>query len=440
MNSKVKDFILLETREAIIFNKFDEIYYIFEQIIDYDIASYAIEGISERMTDSLYRIAVEKTDRADMIFCFLAISNCFEPYVKKVLYLINKEKYDELRNKKNSSLPDYLDALGLKVFLTPNNRSNRSEKIFLSYKLRNIDSHECRKWSFFKIYENLQNLLCAYLIVAEKHLEELKKVFSDEEQYNKRCFLNIESFKKMRPEIILKFIKLGIYCMDPMVKSLKVKGGSSVSISLYNKEGLCVSDIFEAENYTLKMSYIYQGKDNIYKTEQLSYINSNGVITKEKEGHWIYQYNTQGKITEAVFYKYKNGKEHKRNSIFLTYFSDGSLQILERKHESHSDIDMVSLFDNKGRLNSVEYNGHRTVYKYKNDRLTTIIGTSVTVDVQYIGCEQLFIEKETNMDDTVLKEKRIYNDNLLIRVERYRKKKDGEGYELSISWDIEYQD
>ena len=48
MNSKVKDFILLETREAIIFNKFDEIYYIFEQIIDYDIASYAIEGISER--------------------------------------------------------------------------------------------------------------------------------------------------------------------------------------------------------------------------------------------------------------------------------------------------------------------------------------------------------------------------------------------------------
>lgn len=70
----------------------------------------------------------------------------------------------------------------------------------------------------------------------------------------------------------------------------------------------------------------------------------------------------------------------------------------------------------------------------------TIIGTSVTVDVQYIGCEQLFIEKETNMDDTVLKEKRIYNDNLLIRVERYRKKKDGEGYELSISWDIEYQD
>lgn len=44
------------------------------------------------------------------------------------------------------------------------------------------------------------------------------------------------------------------------------------------------------------------------------------------------------------------------------------------------------------------------------------------------------------MDDTVLKEKRIYNDNLLICVERYRKKKDGEGYELSISWDIEYQD
>ena len=79
LNSKVKDYLFVETRKLIKFNDFDEIYYALEQIIAYDVASYAIEGISERMIDALNKIAVEKIDRDDTIFCFSTILNCFEP-------------------------------------------------------------------------------------------------------------------------------------------------------------------------------------------------------------------------------------------------------------------------------------------------------------------------------------------------------------------------
>ena len=92
-----------------------------------------------------------------------------------------------------------------------------------------------------------------------------------------------------------------------------------------------------------------------------------------------------------------------------------------------------------GRLASIESNGHRTVFKYENDQLSMIIGTSVIVDVKRIGNEQFFIEKENNKQEAVLKQKRLYNDNnLLIRVEWYRKEK--ESNKLSLAWDIEYHD
>lgn len=439
LNSKVKDYLFVETRKLIKFNDFDEIYYALEQIIAYDVASYAIEGISERMIDALNKIAVEKIDRDDTIFCFSTILNCFEPYVKKVLYLIDKAKYDELRKKENASLPDYLAALELKVFRDKKDRTDRSDKIYLAYKLRNINSHECRKWSFLEIYENLQILLCSYLIVVEKKLVELKNVFGGLGVCIKYESFNIDSFKKMRPEDMIKFIRLGIYNMDPMVRSLKFGSGSVKSISFFDREGLCVDDTYEAKNYHVKTLYSYQEKDNIYRTDISSTVNADGFITDEREGYWTYRYNSQGKIEEAIYYEFKNGIETRKKAILFSYFSDGGIQIIEGKYTTQSNIDMIRLFNNTGRLASIESNGHRTVFKYENDQLSMIIGTSVIVDVKRIGNEQFFIEKENNKQEAVLKQKRLYNDNnLLIRVEWYRKEK--ESNKLSLAWDIEYHD
>lgn len=439
LKPQVKEFLFIETRKLIKFNNFDEIYYVLEQIIELDVASYAIEGISERMIDALNKFAVEKIDREDTIFSFLAIVHCFEPYVKKVLYLIDKAKYDELRKKENASLPDYLAALELKVFRDKKDRTVRSDKIYLTYKLRNINSHECRKWSFLEIYESLQILLCSYLIVVEKKLVELKNVFGGLGVCIKYEPFNIDSFKKMRPEDMIKFIRLGIYNMDPMVRSLKFGSESIKSISFFDREGLCVEDTYEAKNYHVKTLYSYQEKDNIYRTDISSTVNTDGLITDERKGYWTYRYNSQGKIEEAIYYEFKNSIETRKKAILFSYFSDGGVQIIERNYLISSNRDMISFFNNKGRLASIENDGHRTVFKYEDDQLSKVIGTSVIVDVKRIGNEQFFIERENNKQEAVLKQKRIYNDNnLLIRVERYRKEK--ESNKLSLAWDIEYHD
>lgn len=67
MDKKIKEYILIETRDVINFKKYDELYSVFEKIVEYDVAAFAIEGISERLVSALQNIALNKIDRTRSI-------------------------------------------------------------------------------------------------------------------------------------------------------------------------------------------------------------------------------------------------------------------------------------------------------------------------------------------------------------------------------------
>lgn len=343
MKTKVKNFILLETRDVMKFSNFDEIYYSFEQIIDYDVVAYAIEGISERMTISLERIASEKIDRNDILSCFYDIVKCFEPFVKKILYLLDKKKYKELQKKDISTLPDYLEALGLKVFLDEKSRTTESQQLFDTYKLRNIESHECQKWSYAKIFNKLQCLFCAYLIVTKKHLQELKRVLSGSLGENEYLFYDISSFQKMSPEYILLLLKWGIFSINPMIKCLKTSSGSV----LFNKDGSLYSGIYERNNVSIKTTYVYCEKEHISRRESWDNYISSYENSKNMCGYCEYAYDLEDRIVSADYYK-QSGEKHR--TIFLEYLSNGGLKIIDRNYRTEVFKDTEILFDNTGRL------------------------------------------------------------------------------------------
>lgn len=435
MNTKVKDFILLETREVIQFNNFDEIYYIFEQTIDHNVAAYAVEGISERMTTALNQIATEKIDRMDILSCFSELSSCFEPYVKKILYLVDKKKYDELKRKKNTSLPNYLEALGLSAFEDEDKKTPRSTQLRDTYKLRNIASHECRKWSFVTLYKKLQGLLCSYLIIIEKQFRKLKEVLFNKELNNKYCPFNINSFKRMSPEYILRFLEWGIYTMNPMIKRLRNESG----MLRFDQEGLLDCGTYKAKDYNVEDSFVYQKEEHIHRRERYSLKVANGVHSKLITEYCEYFYDLNGRVVEAVYYSYTNKNEYrKQRSIFLTFLSNGGLEIVDRRHTLEADNDTVMSFDNTGRLLSKQNEKEQVVYEYVNGELSKIVGCRGIVEVKRMDCEQIFVEKEVNRNEGILTEKRIYDGKNLIRRELYKKNEKNGTNEVSFAWDIEY--
>ncbi|MGM0748324.1 MAG: NACHT domain-containing protein [Bacillota bacterium] len=129
-----------------------------------------LDGLQTRVPNALYKIMVVDSGKDHSLSYFPDFAKV-EPFLKKILYLINPTKYTELQNR-NAGLAAYIDNLNL----NPNNLSLSSSKIedFLGgnsfdehlirvYNLRNIESHQCVEWTNKEFYENVQSILIFYV-------------------------------------------------------------------------------------------------------------------------------------------------------------------------------------------------------------------------------------------------------------------------------------
>lgn len=437
MDKKIKEYMLIETRDAINFKKFDELYSVFEQIIEYDVASYAIEGISERMTTYLTQIATEKVNRVDIINCFSGLSGCFEPYVKKVLYLIDKNKYDELKSKKDTSLPDYLEGIGLKLFLPKEKRNDRSQKLFITYNLRNTESHECKMWSLTKLYRELQALLCSYLLVTEQQLPALKNILLGNDNTGANISkLDIDSFKKMSPEQMIRFLRWGIVSMNPMVKELTSTG----YCLCFDETGMIKKEVYENSGFYNNTTYRFFGNGGIIKRERHVETIYKGSTSEEMKEYCNLYYNYQDRCERAEYYKCVADVWKNYKTIEFEYCLDGSMNIIERDYKTASMNEKEvfrkkkTSFNNKGELLSIDTDNERIIYEYENNVLKKIIFSGGIIEIVRIGDEQLFFKQEVNRKEKILTEKRYYRDGSLVRIEHY--KKDNE--KITCFWNIEY--
>lgn len=166
----IKNEIKLETRNILPKEpqlKIDEVLDLFIQVLQFPVETKdgKINGLTERVPNAFHRIFIDKLPRVD-INTYFGDAVKIEPYLRKVLFLVNKPMYLNIHNDKDG-LSAVLSALDLK-------KSPFKDEYWVSYDLRNDESHQCENWSNGEIWEKLRSVFVMYLYATYKHQKALK--------------------------------------------------------------------------------------------------------------------------------------------------------------------------------------------------------------------------------------------------------------------------
>ncbi|MCF8292931.1 MAG: hypothetical protein K9I70_03880 [Chitinophagaceae bacterium] len=177
----IKNEIKLETRNILPREpqlKIDETLDLFFQVLQFQVETKdgKINGLTERVPNAFHRIFIDKLPRVD-INTYFGDAVKIEPYLRKILFLVNKPMYLNIHNDKDG-LSAVISALDLK-------KSPFKDEYWVSYDLRNDESHQCENWSNSEIWEKLRSIFVMYLYATYKHQTALKVAINpfDASQY-----------------------------------------------------------------------------------------------------------------------------------------------------------------------------------------------------------------------------------------------------------------
>lgn len=156
-----------------------------------------LAGIEERLYASLCKIFDANTTLSDIKLCLSNVIK-IEPILKKILLLIDVEKYEKIQ-RENLGLAQVIGELGLnpenkKLDCDPGkyaNDNNYMEHTARSYLLRNSEAHVYDSWTRREIYINLDSVLITCLRAVEINKKVLMLSIKKESINNE---LNIENY------------------------------------------------------------------------------------------------------------------------------------------------------------------------------------------------------------------------------------------------------
>lgn len=213
---------------------------LFEQILTYPLnkSELKLDGLETRVPNAIEKILIDGLNKTDNLAYFPELAK-IEPYLRKILYLLNPTKFVELDNNK-AGLASFIKTLQL----NPNNidfRNNRiedligasnfGEHLFRTYKLRNVESHQCEEWTTRELGENVESVLVMYLFATNKYFSDLKKIaesISNEIEPDFKSYL--EQVKNVFKSRIGKFVD--------------IKGQEDLRLS----QGFVIENIIDDEN------------------------------------------------------------------------------------------------------------------------------------------------------------------------------------------------
>ena len=157
-----------------------------------------LNGLSNLLSGSLYKILVEESRERSLYFPNIVK---VEQYLRKLLYLTNPNKYQELDFQKKG-LAIFINELGLNKNsinfkleeLESSQKDNFGEYLFEVYKLRNVESHKCKDYSKQQIFTGLKSALVIYIYATFFHQEKLKLILKNVKTPNYQSYL--ESVKR----------------------------------------------------------------------------------------------------------------------------------------------------------------------------------------------------------------------------------------------------
>lgn len=201
---KIKESIFRETNELfkgdVNFKPY-EIIELFERIVRFKLndSKLKLDGLETRLPHSLEKILVEGQPKDDNISYFTDFAR-IEPYLRKILYLVNPTKFTDL-NAKRSGLATFIKELKINSNNIDFNKvvskdvvglPDYGEHLYRVYHLRNVESHQCANWTSRELYQNIESVLVIYLFVTYQYYEDLKKLVRNysESQHDFAEYLN----------------------------------------------------------------------------------------------------------------------------------------------------------------------------------------------------------------------------------------------------------
>ncbi len=166
----IKNEIKLETKNILPKEpqlKIDETLNLFIQVLQFPIETKdgKINGLAERVPNAFQKIVIDRLPRID-INTYFGDAVKIEPYLRKILFLINENAYIQIHND-NKGLSSILKELGL-------HQTPFKNELNSTYDLRNDESHQCESWSNSEIWAKLRNVFVMYLYATYKHQKALK--------------------------------------------------------------------------------------------------------------------------------------------------------------------------------------------------------------------------------------------------------------------------
>lgn len=185
-----------------------------------------LDGLQTRVLMSMNKILLEDLSKDDILALFPDFVK-IEPYLKKLLYLLNPIEFDSLSTR-NKGLAAYINALDLNansirfdtatidsVFDLP----NFAVDFVRVYNLRNVESHNCESWSKKEIYINIESILVVYIYSTYKHVAALRIIINQEpdlENYFKKVVFEFELWQQRFVHITgkEKFEEIDIFAIE----------------------------------------------------------------------------------------------------------------------------------------------------------------------------------------------------------------------------------
>ncbi len=165
---------------------------ILEKAIDVPVSEESLEGIQRKYNYCISKLydnsdSLSDDDREIVAENFFRI----EPLLKKIMYLADRTKYNELKQNRGlecGSLLDHLHVLEslrtnrgyLDLSRLPDNlidSNSQEDHIFRTYKLRNVSAHEMRNWSKLALYTNIQDVMITALYVCWKYKTVIEEAY-----------------------------------------------------------------------------------------------------------------------------------------------------------------------------------------------------------------------------------------------------------------------
>lgn len=165
---------------------------VLEKAIDLPIDEESLSGIQRKYNYCIGRLFDSSNDLTDDDRSMVA-ENFFniEPLLKKMLFLVNREKYEELKRNRSLECGPLLDNLHilesirthngyLNLKTDPNKYSGsnaQEDHILRTYTLRNVTAHEMRNWSRLELYSNIQDVMITALYVCWKNKKVINELY-----------------------------------------------------------------------------------------------------------------------------------------------------------------------------------------------------------------------------------------------------------------------